>query len=71
MFVHILNKRTTNFNLDTIIAWAVNTFTEVKKVHSPTDAEMYKFSYDNSLSGICVFYFKEESDYHLFLLKFS
>lgn len=57
--------------LDQIKSWCIEKYGSISLIHSPTNAELSRVSYDNCVSNIVVFYFREDEDYFFFLLKWQ
>jgi len=70
MNVYILREHNTKKARD-IIFWCEQQFKDVVRVNSPTIAELHRVSYDNQITGLIVFYFKEERDYLMFALRWQ
>jgi len=69
--VHVFNIRKARLNLNNILQWCKEVFGDINLVHGPTSAELYRVCYDNQVTGIVVFYFKEDTDYSFFLLRWG
>lgn len=69
MNVYVLNLTRAKFNIDEVLEWCKNQFEDVALVHMPTNAELHRVAYDNKVTGIFVFYFREEKDYLMFTLR--
>lgn len=71
MNVHVINLTKAKTKLKEILSWCNDHFGEVAQVNYPTTAELYRVSYDNKVTGIVVFYFREETDYFFFMLRWQ
>ncbi len=70
MNVYILREHKTK-KVQEIVSWCEQQFTDVVRVNSPTIAELHRVSYDNQITGLIVFYFKDERDYVMFALRWQ
>lgn len=69
MKVAVLSRRKHKFNINEVLAWTKEQFEDVVLIHHPTGAELHRVCYDNKVTGVFVFYFRDEKDYVLFCLK--
>lgn len=71
MNVHVINLKKSKTTLTQLLVWCKEHFGTVGTVNSPSTAELYRVSYDSKVTGIVVFYFREESDYFFFMLRWQ
>lgn len=69
MKVYVINK--TTFPFKEVLKWCLQQFKDVVQIHGPINAELHRVSYDNSVTNIVVFYFRDERDYLLFCLRWQ
>jgi hypothetical protein len=71
MNVHVINLTKSNTNLKTLLDWCSEHYGYLKRVNYPAMAELHRVSYDDKVTGILVLYFREESDFFFFTLRWQ
>lgn len=71
MNVHVFSLDRYNLDLTKVLIWCVAEFGSLTKVQSPTIGKLHRIAYDNQVPGIVTFYFQNDEDYLLFLLKWT
>jgi len=71
MNVHVISLTKSKTTLNQLLLWCKEHFGTVNSVNNPSTAELYRVAYDSKVTGIVVFYFREESDYFFFMLRWQ
>lgn len=71
MHVHVINLTKYNTNSTKLLAWCSEHFGYIQQVTYPAMAELHRVSYDDKVTGILVLYFREESDFFFFTLRWQ
>lgn len=71
MNVHVINLTKSKTTLNQLLLWCKENYGTVNPVNSPSTADLYRVAYDSKVTGIVVFYFRDESDYFFFMLRWQ
>lgn len=71
MFTTIHRRDPSFGNLGLRVEWCADSFGPGREVHSITQAELHRWSYERIGFGLVAFHFLDENDYMFYLLRWG